>query len=120
RVVPRPPVDEVGWGAAVGGGVAGAAEQRVEAGEKAGDVSQGAAGQAVVAGAAVETRLRQAAVGLVGRKDVVAGAAGHEDLARVGDGRLPALNGDGAVIHEDRPGRVAGDHDGVVQVIAGN
>src|SRR5262249_41523953 len=27
---------------------------------------------------------------------------------------------DGAVIHEDRPGRVAGDHDGVVQIIAGN
>src|SRR5262249_40697119 len=31
-----------------------------------------------------------------------------------------AVNRDGAVIHEDRPGRVAGDHDGVVQIIAGN
>src|SRR5262249_55059339 len=120
RVVPRTPVDEVGTGAAVDPVVAGAAEQRVEAGDKAGDVSHGAAGQDVVAGAAVESRLRQAAGGLVRRGDVVAAAAGHDDLARIGDGRLPALNHDGAVIHEDRPGRVAGDHDGVVQIIAGH
>jgi hypothetical protein len=38
-------------------------------------------------------------------------------LATVG---CAPLNHDGAVIHEDRPGRVAGDHDGVVQLIADN
>src|SRR5262249_22635118 len=116
-VVPGTPVDEVDAGAAVDDVVAGAAEERVGA---AGVATHGAAGQRVVAVAAVDGRLRQAAVGLVQREGVVAGAAVQEDLARVGDGRLPALNHDGAVIHEDRPGRVAGDHDGVVEIVAGN
>jgi hypothetical protein len=38
-------------------------------------------------------------------------------LATVG---CPPLNHDGAAIDENRPGRVAGDHDGVVQRIANN
>src|SRR5262249_42899646 len=88
--------------------VAGAAEQRVVAGGTDEDVAPGAAGQDVVAGAAVELRQRQGAVGLVQGEVVVAQAAVQEDPMRVGDGHPR----EGAAIHEDRPGRVAGDHDG--------
>src|SRR5262249_56182565 len=73
-----------------------------------------AAGEGVVARAAVDVRAGQGAVGLVQREVVIAGAAIEEDQARIGDGRRPALDGDGAVIDEDGPGRVAGDHDRAV------
>src|SRR5262249_13236482 len=83
-------------------------------------VTPGAAGQRVVAVAADDARRRQGAVGLVQGEVVVAAPAVDHDQARVGDGRWSPLNRDGAAVDEDRPGRVAGDHDGVVLRIAAN
>ena len=72
----------------------------------------------VVAVTAEEGRPRQGAVGLVQGEVVVAGLAIDEDLVRIGDGRHPPLDCDVALIHDNRSGRVAGDHDRVVPCIA--
>ena len=39
-------------------------------------------------------------------------------IAGVGDRRRPALDGDGAAVHQDRSGRVAAERHGVVEVVA--
>src|SRR5262249_54482828 len=100
--------------------VPGAEKGHVVAGAAFDQVVAGAAGQGVVAVAAEDGRQRQDAVGLVQRGVVVAAlAVGHDQARGAGDGR-PPLNHNGGVIHENRPGRVAGDHDGVVQLVANN
>ena len=78
----------------------------------------GAAGQRVVAGAAEQLGRRQRAVGLVERDRVVAALAEHLDQGGVGDGRLAALDGDGAAVDENVSGRVAADTDEVIGIVA--
>ena len=77
-----------------------------------------AAGQRVVAGAAEQLGGRQRAVGLVERDRVVAALAEHLDQRGVGDRRGAALDGDGAAVDENLPGRVAAGRDGVVGAVA--
>ena len=79
-----------------------------------------AASECVVAVAAEDVGLRQGPVGLVQGEVVVPAQAEHLDQAGVGDRGLPAQDRHGAAVDQDRPGRVAGDHDGVVLSIAEN
>src|SRR5262249_39779251 len=91
--------------------VAGPADQRVIA---------AAAAEDVVAVASVDDRAGQRAVGLVQGERVVAAQPGDLNYSGVEDRGRPTLDGYGAVIDEDVPGRVAGDHDGVILCIARN
>ena len=100
--------------------VAALAQQGVVARLAEEQVGARAAGERVVAGAAEDVRLRQGAVGLVQGEVVVAAQAEDLDQAGVGDGGLPAQDRYGAAVDQDRPGRVAADHDGVVLRIADN
>src|SRR5262249_5778593 len=58
----------------------------------------------------------QRPVRFVEGEDVGAGTAHQRDQAGVGDGRIAALDGHGAVVHEDVAGSVTADDDGVVGV----
>src|SRR5262249_22295748 len=106
-------VDGVAAQGAVGveavGVIAAAANQRVVA---------AAASDGVVARAAVNDRVWQGAVGRTHGDAVIAVLPDDMNQLCVGDGGRPALNGHGAVIDEDRPARVAGDHNGVVLRVA--
>ena len=94
--------------AAVEGVVAVAAEELICA---------GAAGQRVVAVAAEQLCGGQHCV--VERDRVVAVPAEHHDFGGVGERRLAAVDGYGAVVHENLPSRVAAGRDGVAVVVSG-
>src|SRR5262249_36101105 len=79
-----------------------------------------AAREDVVAVAAVDDGPGQGTVGLVQGEVVIAAQPGDLNQYGVEDRGRPALHGNGAVIDEDVPGRVAGDDDGIILPIADN
>ena len=98
--------------------VAPLAEQGVVARLAEEQVVAAAAGEGVVAGAAEDVRVRQGAVGLVESRLSLPPRPKiwiRLVLATVG---CPAQDRHGAAVDQDRPGRVAGDRDGVVLGIA--
>ena len=106
--------------------VAGAEERRVGAFTAHDRVVAPAAVEGVVAGAADEGVVAVAAEQLCGgqrcvaeRDRVVAVPAGHHDFGGVGDRRLAAVDGYGAVVHQNLPSRVAAGRDGVAEVVSG-
>ena len=107
---PSPPDEDVVTAVADEGVVAGAAEELICA---------RAAGQHVVAVAAEQWAAGSAP--LVSSSEIVSSPfpAEHLDLGGVGDRRLAAVDGYGAAVDEDLPGRVAADRDGVAEVVAG-
>ena len=112
--------------------VAGAEERRVGAFTANDRVVAGAADEGIVAGAADEGVLAVAAEQVCGgqrlpcgrryvveRDRVVAVPAEHIDFGGVDERRLAAIDGYGAVVHQNLTSRVAAGRDGVAEVVSG-